>query len=552
MPMKRLFVLMLLLSSMTVFAQYKDVGRNQYKVVGKAYDSNIDVLAKMTEFKANIYSVSSIDDSDELLITMWNGAPKVPLSQLQFRAKQAYFDLKEHKTLWTKSVSMIKNNVFSVDKHLYAAKRKDLFLLDSETGKRDFNIGKVEQLVWSDSEAEWVIYLSRSNGLKWGNSLRKIDLKRKRVVWERGVDSKFTWCYVGNLSKKRAVFAGDGLHCVNFVDGSGWNYDITTNEVYILLNSYDRPREDHFSNMLMAEDSASFYFAGEDKVVRLSAFGAKLWETVIEKKYKMGYSMLIDNSENILLISKGFTVCDEGYVSYSKPFFATIDKSTGKFLQFYEMDDKNDKIVDAKVYDNGLFLLVYNMKEKSRYFVKYNIGNFNMLVKRSLTDTDLDMAVAVKIGIIDSGIFQKQGDSLVPFCTVDGSGICTFNQSGVVCFDEKFDNGKMVTMDKLYLYKGESEGMRFYTNMRNIYLTDYDNKLVGELYFPDFCETESSLVFYQDKTLCEISKEQLHALMKNDKSQIQETEVIDVIEVIDKNQESMGKPIENELVPCKP
>ena len=52
MPMKRLFVLMLLLSSMTVFAQYKDVGRNQYKVVGKAYDSNIDVLAKMTEFKA--------------------------------------------------------------------------------------------------------------------------------------------------------------------------------------------------------------------------------------------------------------------------------------------------------------------------------------------------------------------------------------------------------------------------------------------------------------------------------------------------------------------
>lgn len=552
MPMKRLFVLMLLLSSMTVFAQYKDVGRNQYKVVGKAYDSNIDVLAKMTEFKANIYSVSSIDDSDELLITMWNGAPKVPLSQLQFRAKQAYFDLKEHKTLWTKSVSMIKNNVFSVDKHLYATKRKDLFLLDSETGKRDFNIGKVEQLVWSDSEAEWVIYLSRSNGLKWGNSLRKIDLKRKRIVWERGVDSKFTWCYVGNLSKKRAVFAGDGLHCVNFVDGSGWNYDITTNEVYILLNSYDRPREDHFSNMLMAEDSASFYFAGEDKVVRLSAFGAKLWETVIEKKYKMGYSMLIDNSENILLISKGFTVCDEGYVSYSKPFFATIDKSTGKFLQFYEMDDKNDKIVDAKVYDNGLFLLIYNMKEKSRYFVKYNIGNFNMLVKRSLTDTDLDMAVAVKIGIIDSGIFQKQGDSLVPFCTVDGSGIYTFNQSGVVCFDEKFDNGKMVTMDKLYLYKGESEGMRFYTNMRNIYLTDYDNKLVGELYFPDFCETESSLVFYQDKTLCEISKEQLHALMKNDKSQIQETEVIDVIEVVDKNQESMGKHIENELVPCKP
>ena len=524
--MKRLFALMFFLSSLTLFAQYKDVGVNQYKVVGKAYSTNIDVLAKITEFNDNIYSVSSNDGSNAVLITLWKGAPEVSLSQIQYKAKQVYYDLNEHKALWTKKANMLGNYVFPIGKYLYAPKRKNICLVDFETGKKDFVIGKIKQMVWSDSKAGWLVCLDESDGWTWKSSLRKIDLKGKQVVWERDASSIYSWSYLGSLSDTKALFVGEGLHCVNFDDGSGWDYAITTNETFVLLSSYERPQEDHFSNIIVAEDSSSFYFAGMDKVVNLTADGAKIWETEIEKKYKMGYSMLIDDQKNqsILLVNKGFTECEVGFVYDSKPFFAIIDKNTGEIRRFHEMDSKNEKIVDAKTCGNELFLLVYNTKEKSRCFVKYNIDNFDLLAKKSLSDIGEELSF--HLGFVDSGLFERQGDSLVPFC-VDSTGLYALEQLGVVYFNRKFDNGKLITMDKLYLYKGESEGLRFYGNQGAIYLTDGDNKLVGELYFSDFSETESSMIFNQGERLYEISKEQLRALMEKDQPKMHETEVID-------------------------
>lgn len=514
--MKKVVLLLFCLASLPAFSQFESVDFEQYKIIGKAYSSNIDILSKMTEFNQDIYSVSSDTASDNVLITFWNGEPDVFLSNLQLRAKQMLFDLNESNSLWTKKVNMHGNRVISIDQNLFSNKRNGLYLLDSGTGKYDYHIGKVMQFVWSDSGENWMIFLYRPTKWTWNAYVRKVDLKEKKVLWERDATSKFTWTYLGKLSETKAIFAGDGLHCVNFNDGSGWDYDVETNSFYMDFDPYTHHQENHFSNMVIAEDSMSLYFAAKDRVVKLTEEGELLWETKFDKGFEIGAADLIDNHDNIVFVSKGIINSDVGVLPSVKAYFATLDKNTGEFLHLQEMETKHDKIVDAKVFDNNLFLLVYNGKEKKRCIGKYNLENFNMLAKRSISDIGEEFAYS--LGFFNSGVYEKQGDSLVSICATDSTGIYAINGSSVLYFDSKLEKMKTVSIVDLFLFDGECEGLRFFSNMGSTYLTDTNGKLVAELLFSDFFETKSKLIFYNGKKLCEVSKEQLRVLKEKGKA----------------------------------
>lgn len=504
MPMKRLFFLTLFeLVFLSIQAQISSSYLERYELIGRNLLMNCDITAFKESFGTKIYHTTFDSISNTALITLWQHPGAGIVKNSNYNSKVVYYDLEKQKIKWERSSNLNDDILDKMGSYIFFKDNNCSYLLDPETGKNRFKLGKNLDVLLYYVKDGWVLCATYNNLLGKGGSLQKINLSNNELIWKKDADLDYGLKMHGYLNDSIALFVGAGLRGVNLNTGSMWSYVVNTDKSDYL--SYKTQLFVGVYSDVKIEDSAALYFAGGDKIVKLRNDGSVIWENELVPA-EMSKSILKTTKDYLVLVNHGFSYGSSYLSVMGKPFFSVYDKLDGTLRCNVDCQMYSEFIIDAYCDDDFLYLIFQDTH------LRQMIGKFRLsdgkLVARHVPTGDFKSR-GILFKFIGPDVYARQDTILVQLQSIDSTGLYVSNLTGVIYLDKRFGKAQFFENEKLYFFKTEHEGLRFFSHDGKIVAVDAKDRDVATLDFDEIFVTESELYSTKDDALYIINKSQI-------------------------------------------
>lgn len=483
-------------------AQITSMGGN-YEVVGRNLLTNRDIVAYKEDFKETVHHVSFDTLSNMALVRLWDLGDKNSRKHADYNCVMIFYDLVDHEVKWRKNINLLDDELSKVGRYLFYEEDKTLYLLEHSTGEAKFKIGKRIRPFFYSSDEGWLICATQ-RALAWNiKDFRKVDLNTNQVLWNRKLTPRADLKVLAKTNDSTLLFVGEGIHAVDINNGSGWDYDLVTEEY-----EDGRPRQVRSRPLV---DSTSVYMAGVNHLVKLDHQGQLQWKTELPDE-KTSHSLIGKHEDYIVLVNQGYAECSifpyqSFWMKWGRPFLAAYDNATGELRYMHERQYMADYALDAKIKNDDIYIL-YADHEGHQSVERYNVIEGNLMKKKEVSQVTID-----KVGHLSSFVgpeyFIMVDSVLKPLREIDSLGVYLEADKGIVHFDANLLQAKTIDYDDIYIYMGRHGDLRFFSYHNRVFAYDIDYKEVASFDFHDLYCTESEIYSIKGSTLYIINRDQL-------------------------------------------
>src|SRR5690606_38135293 len=294
---------------------------------------------------------------------------------LDNKGKVVRYDTEGKKVLWSKKLLYQTENLEQTGGVTLYSTVKKSYALDNLTGQEQWEVKNT--LLFADPVNKIGIGYKLQPLKAKENTLEGIDLTSGETLWQREISREYSWNEIFYLNESTLLIGASGLHSVNLLDGTGWDYNTVTGKkdytasavgtglgiaagiltgMYAVSTGHDMVR-DVVSNVLI--DSSYIYFASRKDLVKLNKQGKVLWKKSLPDDMTSKSTIFMDG-DNLFMVNRGYAFMGYRQLDFGTPFIASFDITTGdqKYLQKVTTEKKDMiKGIDTK---DGELLLLFN------------------------------------------------------------------------------------------------------------------------------------------------------------------------------------------------
>jgi hypothetical protein len=400
------------------------------------------------------------------------------------------FDLNTQQILWSRKVNYQFTSVSHKPSSFLLTNIDESICIDLHSGQ---NIFSLKKHIYYQNDKYKVALGYGTNGMLTSaeQTLIGYDLQNTQVLWKRKLTREYTWNDAFLIDDSTLMVVSSGLHTVNLRTGKGWDYNaITGSKDYtktgiinglgiglgILTGTFVMATgHDVVSGLVsnVVSDSASYYLASQDKLVRLDHSGKEIWVVPLPKEMA-SCSFLFKKDSALILINKGSASFGRRTVPAGKVFLASYSLQNGKSNFFITIEQPKAQLTDISVTSDTIFLstktdiLKASLKDGSILATKENLipekeEIHTILSKRQLF-TALNDSVYRNIAQTDS--------SFIPVYTSQGK---------ILLIDAQLNIKQEKTYNDFYIAYLQKDGLTFISNKDKTIVLNKDGIAVAEL-----------------------------------------------------------------------
>jgi len=290
------------------------------------------------------------------------------------------------------------------------------------------------------------------------------------------------------------MVVASGLHTINLKDGKGWDYNAKTGARF-----GNAKITEIRSNVLM--DSVGFYFASQEKIVRLDHTGYVLWSCTLPKELTSNSHILFMDS-TLFMINTGSASIGTSQFKQGKPYIAAFNPETGKKVFLSTVDDRRGKMVNCVIEKDEILILF-----------KDRIANCSVLTGALIGEKKFDSR---KYGDIDDFLSNKvffRNDSIYTSLALSDTinRYVVTTKGKIVVINPGLEVVREYEKDQLYRYYLRYQGLRFLSKGNNTIVIDRNNKIVATLETSRHAQKIGSKLYQVgEKSVLEIELKQLN------------------------------------------
>ena len=461
---KALVTIVLFLVAVLAFAQQPEmlVFTNE-RPIGRILDTQEEIKAKEYIFPIT----NRFQDPEKIYHSYIDTISKTITVQLRgvfdngnwaLWGKLIYYDLNTGRIRWTKDISYFDGGIEHFGSNIIYTKGGRSFCLNIFNGGDFWKANN--EIFFVDPIANVGVGYRFKATKRNNNTLEGINLINGKRIWQREVNRDFGWDNAFKINDSEWMIASSGLHTVNIHNGLGWSYHTATGEkdysgmiatnvaglaLGILTGAYMyRTGPDLLWNVVsnVYYDDTGFYLASKEKIVRINEYGEVIWQNPFSADFP-SKSYLFASDDNIFMVNYGYASMNNRQIFYGTPFFAAYDKENGIQQFFSTINTTRNPILDFKVKDNHLLIVLRDR------IMKYSISDGAQILEKSIDNNELGRLV----GFAGSHLYiEASNSSLANMALSDISKnfIITSNNKVLIVDDELNVVGEIGT-DKFYI-----------------------------------------------------------------------------------------------------
>lgn len=398
------------------------------------------------------------------------------------------YDIEERKVLWSEKIAFQVESIEQFGSVTLRTTGGKSYCLDSETGEELWEVKNSLILVDPIEDIGIGYKIQPAKGKQ--NTLQGIDLNTGRPIWEREINREYSWNDFFYLNDSTLLVGASGLHTVNIVDGTGWDYNTTTGKkdytasavgtglgiaaglltgMYSVTTGHNLVR-DVVSNIIV--DSLSLYFASKEHLVRLDKKGEIIWRKTLPSDMT-SRSWIFKSGQNLVMVNRGYAYMGYRQLDFGTPFIASFDLYTGDQNYFVTVSDEKKEIIKGLEQNEEELLFVYN-----DHVAKYAISDGKQIIDRSFNIQDFGELNY----FVGNQVFVQRDSLFFSLPQIDSSKhyLYTKNETVLVLNSDLKIEDKLEA-EECYIYYLNKDNKKFIAKDNQTYVIDSKGKKVAEI-----------------------------------------------------------------------
>lgn len=483
---KRLLLLCFIhILALSTYAQSESSVITNYKPIGRNYQTQKDILAKETVFPEKIYH-TYIDTLTNLITVQLRGTSRNG-KYLDNTGKLIVFDLTHNKVKWSKPMNYFSGSISQHNHLLIQTIGNRSYSLNPETGEEQWEVKNT--IFYADPFQKIGMGYKIRNVYLDSHFMEGIDLLNGNLLWKREIKYYYGWNGVIHLTDSTLLIASSGLHLVNVINGTGWDYDAETgysNSGGVVRNIV--------SNVLV--DSAHITLASMEKISRMNHQGQLQWSTLLPDKLTSKSDIFIKDSI-IYLVNRGYAFMGQRRLDIGKAFIAAYHLKTGKQLFLTKTKDEKDEINDFGINKDNLMLVF-----KDR-ISKYSLQDGSLMTEKEFDPYyhgQLKYAAGSQIYIKTDSTYRSMilADTTNYYIITD--------KEKIVVLNNKLEEIKKLNSNELYTCYRKEKEYKFLAKGNKTTVIDRTNKAVADIDISSLTKRIGNKLYnIQEKSFIELS-----------------------------------------------
>jgi hypothetical protein len=298
---------------------------------------------------------------------------KMANGYLSSKGKYLVYNFKGDSVVWTRKINYNSHSVAENWEILLLKSMVGVVALNKSDGTERWNFeGNLKYLDWSRNLGIFT-FSSRQSASERSKYLGCVDLTCGKCASFLSQDPDLEWNEVLPVSDDEVLLSSNGLHWINFENGSSWDYTAQTKKesfsraiatgilgigLGLTTGYYLIPSTDMVSdlNSNVCFQDSDLYYASRAEIIRIDRAGNLKWRQPLVKS-ESSQSALFAEDSIVCLLNIGTAYMNGVRVLRGRPFLRGHDVRDGKML--YEKSFQNNesvrgwKLKDAKLYIGG-------------------------------------------------------------------------------------------------------------------------------------------------------------------------------------------------------
>jgi outer membrane protein assembly factor BamB len=458
------------------------------KVIGKNLVLNDNIKAVEHLFPERIHDYY-LDTISEYLTIQLRGVSRNG-KYLNNAGDVVQYDLKNRRVAWDKRIAYQSSFLQQFGNTIIQTTANKSFCLDLKTGE---NIWEVKNNIYFVDPVEKLGVGYKYKTLEgYTNTLEGINLENGKVIWNRELNREYGWNNIHYLNDSVVLIVAGGLNAVNIINGSGWEYRLTTGEkdykatalantagvalglltgTFVISTGHNLVR-DLVSNVLI--DSTDLYIASKERISRVNkTSGFEVWSTTLPKDMP-AKSYIFMNDSIIFMINYGYAYMGNRLLDYGKPFIAAFNKENGNQKFISVIFNEKDPILAVKVKEDVVYLM---FKER---ISKHSLQDGSNIAEKTFNAKEQGDF----INFIGNHVYTlKKDSSFISLPMLDPSKFYVYtNKGNVLALDDGFNIEEIIALDELYINFLRKNDILFLSKDNETIIIDSEvNRKIAEL-----------------------------------------------------------------------
>ena len=457
------------------------------KVLGKNLIDSSDIKGFEYIFPDKIHE-TFLDTTTGFLTVQLRGVSKNG-KWLDNTGNIVQFDIKNQKVLWSKKIAYQTSNLQQFSNTMIYTIANKSYCLDCNTGNELWEVKN--NIYFVDPIDNIGIGYKFKNSTGYSNELEGIDLKNGNVIWQRDLNREYGWNDVFYINDSTMIVVAAGLHAINTRTGKGWDYNTITGKedytetavanavgavagvltgTFVMSTGHNLVR-DLVSNALT--DSSNIYFASKEQLVKIDKqSGEIIWKFPFSNDLASKSSIFINDSA-IFMINKGMAFMGYRQLDFGKPFFAAIDKQSGKQLFLSLINAKDDPILSYQVQNREIFFVFKN-----------RIAKYSMVTGDLISEKDFpnDNFGELKYFVGNQVFITNLNGDLISLRQSDSTKVFVFTSlNKTLSIDNDLNISKTIEYDDLSIYYLKTEEFKFIANDKKTLIINNAGQRIAEI-----------------------------------------------------------------------
>lgn len=486
------------------------------KIIGQNLVTQKEIVAKEYQFSKHIYRRYLDSASGNLTLQLRKFRKLEKAHAIQGHI--AVFSLNAKNLNWSTKMNYSMGRVRQYGNLITMSRENKVFYLNNDTGTE----------IWNDKNDLYHVDKNNNIGIQYikndNYKIQGIDLDTGNSLWQRDLNREFGWNDVKTINDSTLLIAAGGIHQLNVRNGTGWSYNAVTGKKdyketiaknaagvalgvltgTAVLSSGPNLVRNLSSNVLL--DSNYVYFGSRQGLAKINRIkGDIIWEYVLDENLTSKSSIFVKD-DLIYLINKGYADFGNRKINFGDPFITALNSKTGKQEFVMTVGNDNDFILDYKLIDDTLLLLL-----KDR-ILKASLLNNTVIKEKVFNIADLG-----ELNFFTSDIiFKQEGNSLFNLIGSDSTKYFIQTKKNFTLeMDDKFNFSNQYFIKDLYIYYNEVSDFKFFIkgDRDKTIITDKENRMIAQINLPGFIFAFGDSIYAIDgKSLYEIEIRAIHSI----------------------------------------
>ena len=490
MKVRHLFSLFILMS-LTLFGQSSDIKViEDQKIIGQNVVTQQDIIAKKYQFPKAIYKhfFNATTGNLTLQLRKLKKSGKAYALQGQIVA----FNLNSNTVQWSRKMNYALGVVNQNGNLITVSRENKIQYLDGETGNE----------LWTDKNDIYYVNQQNNIGLQYiknnNSKIQGINLSTGNVLWNRDITREYGWDNIITINDSLVIIAAGGLHALNIKNGKGWDYNTVTGKkdytetiakntlgiaIGVLtgtavISTGSNLVRDLSSNVLVDNDYA--YFASKEKISKINTnTGEVIWTQPLDEKIS-SKSLLFLKDNSIFMLNQGYGNFRNRKVNEGDPFLFAFNTETGEQEIFRTILTKDDFILDYKLVDDNLLLV---LKDKIIRLTINNTDDFKEKIINSDTYGELKYFTKREM------VYRHEDLGLSDIVVTNPTQYFAQTNKGLTLeLDRNLEITNQYSIDDLYIYYNTFKDYKFFIkgDRSNTLIVDKVNHIIADIKAPRY------------------------------------------------------------------